>query len=96
MRALFPSVKRAYFYPKTARRLNLQGRVLVTLVVDASGRVVDVKLRKSCGESMLDDAALESLARLRKVPAPPKAIMAGKTTLEITVPMNYSMRERTS
>lgn len=49
------------FYPRTARALGLEGTVELNVLVDAGGRVRDLKLFKSSGHKMLDRAAMESV-----------------------------------
>ena len=48
----------ARYYPPEARRRGVQGTVIVIVTVDARGRVIDVKVSKSSGSRLLDDAAI--------------------------------------
>ncbi len=50
-----PSVAR--YYPMQARRLGMQGTVLLVLVIDARGRVIRTTLARSSGHRLLDEAA---------------------------------------
>lgn len=56
-------------YPLAARRLGLQGRVLLSAHVHASGVCAEVKLKESSGHALLDEAALGSVRRWRFIPA---------------------------
>jgi protein TonB len=56
-------------YPLAARRLGLEGRVLLTAHVRADGRCGNVRLRASSGHELLDDAALDTVRRWRFLPA---------------------------
>lgn len=56
-------------YPLAARRLGLQGRVLLAVHVHAGGGCTEVKLKQSSGHALLDEAALQSVSRWRFLPA---------------------------
>lgn len=45
-------------YPPTSRRLGEQGSVVLQVLVDVDGRVIDAKLLQSSGYDRLDQAAL--------------------------------------
>lgn len=56
-------------YPNQSRRLGEQGRVLLRVLVNASGSVDQITLRKSSGYPMLDSAAQDTVKTWRFVPA---------------------------
>jgi len=56
-------------YPFAARRLGLQGTVIVRVLVNPNGRAERVLLEKSSGAQILDDAALRAVERWLFVPA---------------------------
>jgi len=56
-------------YPPSARRKRAQGRVLLAVVVTKSGRASSVRIRKSSGFQLLDQAALKAVKRWRFRPA---------------------------
>jgi len=57
-------------YPTAARRMRMQGTVLLEVLVDADGRPLRVDVRQSSGHRQLDEAARDQvLARWRFVPA---------------------------
>ncbi len=56
-------------YPHVAKRMGYQGRVVVRLLVSASGRVEQVKIVRSSGYRVLDKAAVKALKRWRFAPA---------------------------
>jgi protein TonB len=56
-------------YPPLARRLKLQGRVLLAVLVDAGGRPQRVLVKESSGFSSLDEAALEAVEKWVFIPA---------------------------
>ena len=57
-------------YPMAARRLGLEGTVVLRVVVGADGRPMSVSVLQSSGHEVLDASALETVrARWRFVPA---------------------------
>jgi protein TonB len=70
-----PSYAAAYLsnpvpqYPAAARRLKLQGTVTVRVLVSPEGRPKTVKLEKTSGARILDDAALDAVQHWLFVPA---------------------------
>lgn len=56
-------------YPPLSRRAGEQGRVLLRVLVNASGSADDVQIRDSSGHARLDDAARETVRRWRFAPA---------------------------
>ncbi len=64
-----PDCNEAPHYPRRAVRERIEGEVTVLLDVDADGRVTAAHVEVSSGSSLLDDAALEQLAKWRFEPA---------------------------
>jgi len=56
-------------YPRVARRLGEQGRVILRVLVNAGGTADEVQVRTSSGHQRLDDAARETVRSWRFVPA---------------------------
>lgn len=56
-------------YPELARRRGQEGRTLLQVEVSASGRPLNVEIAESSGHALLDEAALEAVARWRFQPA---------------------------
>ncbi len=56
-------------YPPAARRANETGTVLLSFLIDASGRVIQSKVERSSGSRRLDDAAREGLGLCKFRPA---------------------------
>lgn len=52
-------------YPQASRRLGEEGRVIVRVLIDTSGRVEQATVRKSSGHARLDDAAVSAAQRAR-------------------------------
>jgi len=56
-------------YPPASRELGEQGRVLLRAMINSDGTVAQVVMRKSSGFNRLDQAALDTVKKLRFVPA---------------------------
>ena len=72
-----------------AQRSRLEGRVVVAIVVDAAGRIVEVEIKGSSGSDVLDGAAVAALKSLGAVPPPPEALHWQPRALSI--PVQYSL-----
>jgi len=73
-------------YPLQARRMGVEGKVVIEAVVNQQGRVVEATIMISSGSSILDQ---DALALLRTVPdiKPEKMRLAARTVVQI--PVNY-------
>ncbi len=56
-------------YPKIARKRGWQGRVVLSVHVDANGQPVDVQVAQSSGHKILDRAALKTVRKWTFQPA---------------------------
>ncbi|CCG08383.1 energy transducer TonB [Pararhodospirillum photometricum] len=56
-------------YPAAARRAGESGVVVLALLIDTAGAVIDQRVERSSGFPRLDAAALEALGRCRFQPA---------------------------
>lgn len=56
-------------YPAVARRLRLQGTVVLRVLVGTAGRAEELHVDQTSGASILDDAALSAVRNWRFVPA---------------------------
>ena len=56
-------------YPSISRRQGEEGRVLMKVLVSASGAAEDVQIEKSSGSDRLDNAAVSAVKRWRFIPA---------------------------
>lgn len=79
-------------YTRSLLRAQIEGRVVVALLVDAEGRVHGVRVARSSGEPMLDEAALEQLSHHRVVPPPPAELTWSPR--EIQLPIVFELRDR--
>lgn len=56
-------------YPLAARRRGMQGRVLLSVMVNEEGKVAHLFIKQSCGYRLLDEAALRAVRQWRFQPA---------------------------
>ena len=76
-------------YPSSARRRGLAGTVSVEILILANGTIGDVTLLESSTHAVLDDAALETIRALPRVPLPPEL---PARPLRVCVPVVFQMR----
>ena len=77
-------------YPTAARRMHLEGTVLLEVLVDTNGRPLRVDVRQGSGHRQLDEAARDQvLARWRFQPA----MRDGRAVQAIgLVPVTFTLR----
>jgi protein TonB len=56
-------------YPRVARESGWEGTVIIRTLIDTNGRPSQVKIRKSCGHPMLDQAAQDAIQHWKFQPA---------------------------
>jgi protein TonB len=89
-----PSYDAAYLnnapprYPAVARRMRMQGTATIRALVGTDGHPQRVRLERSSGVELLDDAALEAVQRWTFVPA-----RQGQTPVaaEVDVPLRFRL-----
>ena len=76
-------------YPVLARRMGVQGRVLLRVLVNSAGLPQKVELKQTSGSSALDRSALEAVSQWRFVPA-----RQGEKALDawIVVPIVFTLK----
>jgi protein TonB len=74
-------------YPAAARAQGANGTAAVAFSVDRSGRVFGVRLVRSSGSSLLDEAAVATVRRANPVPPPPGGVPGGS----FTIPLHFSV-----
>lgn len=90
MNALFQFMGENMKYPEDAKKLNKQGRVLVTFVIDKDGSVVDAVVVKSVWPSL--DA--EALRVVRAMPKWTPGRQNGKVVrVKFTLPFNFAFTD---
>lgn len=63
-------VQQSVTYPESARRRSLAGTVQLEIALEASGRITEVTLVRSSSHPVLDEAAMDGVRALRRVPFP--------------------------
>lgn len=76
-------------YPRMARRLELEGRVVVAFTVEADGRLAGVRVVESSGSELLDEAALEAVRQA--APFPPFPDGVERRQWDFTLPLSFSL-----
>ena len=71
-------------YPYKARKMFMQGNVLISFVVCLDGSVKDIKINKSSGFSTLDDNAEKAIRKASPFPPPPVEV-------KIVIPITYKL-----
>lgn len=88
--AVRAAVARNKKYPRRAKRRGVQGTVRIQLTLDASGRLVNVRLVSPSGASMLDEAAMDAVRAVGEYPRIPAEME--RASVRITVPIRFAVR----
>lgn len=75
-------------YPAAARRLGLQGTVLLQVWIDESGAVTALRVRQSSGHDVLDQAASREVRRWHFIPAKEGS---GAVASEADIPIRFML-----
>lgn len=77
-------------YPSMARRMGEEGKVVLRVFVEASGKPAKIEVRTSSGSTRLDEAASAAVWRWKFVPA-----RRGEETVAawVLVPISFSLRD---
>lgn len=75
-------------YPELARQAGIEGKVTVDALIDVDGKVIDVKIRKSSGNSSLDEAALSAARNAEFTPARQRDQFV---RVWVTIPFQFSL-----
>jgi TonB family protein len=76
-------------YPMAARRRGVTGSVHVEITVEPTGRIAAVSLVTSSSHALLDEAALEAVRNLPRVPFPADVT---PRTLRVRLPVVFELR----
>lgn len=77
-------------YSPSLQRLMLEGTVVVSIILDEEGRIVDVVLAHSSGDPRLDDHAVDQVRRMRRLVSPPPELGLAARTVEL--PISYAIQ----
>lgn len=81
-------------YPNRARFKRQEGVVHVEFTINMQGNVLNKKIVKSSGHALLDQEVLNLIDRAQPLPTPPADVLKGKISINITVPISFSLKER--
>ena len=76
-------------YPPAVKKKKQQGTVVLAFSIDRSGTVLTARVQESSGYPLLDQAALDMLARANPLPAMPDSMP--RQRLRLAVPIEYSL-----
>lgn len=78
-----------YFsYPKFAKRRNWQGKVLLSLRITSTGKIKNIKIDDSSGYNILDQAAINSMRKIGKLPQTASWL---ENDIELEIPVVYQL-----
>ena len=76
-------------YPPAVKKKKQQGTVVLAFSIDRNGTVITSRVQESSGYPLLDQAALDMLARANPLPAMPDSMT--RQRLRLAVPIEYSL-----
>ncbi len=92
VRSLLHGMLDQYFvYPPLARQQGWEGKVIVSLTVDADGHLHPTRIARSSGHALLDADALDTLRRIGALPQA-RAWLHGRA-LNMDLPVVYRLLE---
>lgn len=86
-RSVYRTVNKHKNYPMIARRMRLQGKVYIEIMIDAQGNIKMARVKHSSGHTVLDKEALKTIKRIKRLPSPPTAL--GWSSRRLTIPLVY-------
>jgi len=81
---IMDDIQKNISYPRLARKMGWEGKVVVSFVICEDGTVVNIKIVKSSGFALLDKNAVESIKKAVPFPSPP-------VRAELVVPVSYRL-----
>lgn len=75
-------------YPKLARKRGWQGRVILSVHINAEGRAVHIQIKQSSGHKVLDRAALRALKKWKFEPAQKAGI---RIASQLNIPIRFDL-----
>jgi len=78
-----------FYYPKSARRKNHQGAVLLAFSINSQGAIENISINKSSGFTALDEAAIKALKKINAREELAKAL--NENHAKHTLPVIYKL-----
>jgi len=91
IRGLSGSLAGRVGYPLAARREHLEGVVILRMRLSADGSVLAVRMSRSSGHDVLDEAALASVREISSLSAPPEGVPWDENR-ELPVPIRFHLQ----
>lgn len=83
LRRFNAQVERHKQYPKQARRMGRQGRVVMMIQLDAAGQLINLQIVQSSGHLALDTAATQAVTDAAPFPPPPQPAFDAAPTFQM-------------
>ena len=77
------------YYPRSARRLGLEGQVMLKVLINVGGQVDDLTVVASSGHKILDRAALSAVRKWRFEPGTEDG---EKKAMWVKIPINFDLK----
>ncbi|MCK5235367.1 MAG: energy transducer TonB [Deltaproteobacteria bacterium] len=84
---LMEIVKANSYYPASAKKAGISGRVVTAFTVTMNGTIENLKINTSSGAGLLDTAALKIIKRSVPLPIPPNG------RFDVKLPINFTLSE---
>jgi len=78
-------LRRAKRYPRQAERKQITGVVHVSFTIASSGSVSGIRISRSSGHAILDQAAIDMVTRASPMPKFPREVRHAKMTIQVPV-----------
>lgn len=86
---LYREINKAKTYPRFARKAQIEGKLLVAITVDRTGKILEVEVRESSGHKILDRNTLDTIRDLKRFPLPPDGL--AWQTKTFVLPVSYKL-----
>ena len=73
-------------YPRIAQTRGWQGEVILELLLDGNGKLLEKNIIQSSGYDSLDQQALEMVTKAAPFPTPPDALRGNNFTIKVPIP----------
>ncbi len=78
------AIQKKVSYPRVARQMGWEGKVIVSFIVCADGYAKDIKIKEGSGIALLDRNAIETVKKASPFPRPP-------VEAQLLIPIKYSL-----
>jgi len=77
-------------YPKFAKKRGYEGTTVIEVLIEIDGKVKDIKINKSAGYEILDNAAINAVKKWLFVPA---TIGDKKIEMWVKIPVKFEIKD---